>query len=355
MAKAKKLKSGSWRCLVYDYTDQNGKRHYESFTADTKKEAEYLAAEFSLNKKRHQKPANLSIKEAIHSYMDLKENILSPSTIRGYHQMFSYFSDIEDVKIDKLNHRIIQQWINTLAKTHSSKTVKNAYGLLSATMKTFNCPSCEVTLPQSKALSYTLPTDRDIEILLNYLKNNDRHMLIAVCLAAFGTLRRSEICALTAEDVTGNIIHVKNAMVIDRERCWQIKTTKTRSSDRFVELPAFVISLFPKTGSIVNLTPDIITKRLRTALKKLQLPLFRFHDLRHYSASIMHAMGIPDQYIMQRGGWKTDKVLKSVYRGTLDDYNKEFTYQINTYFEEMQHEMQHEKEKNPVNTESFKS
>ncbi len=50
MAKAKKLKSGSWRCLVYDYTDLDGKQHYESFTAPTKKEAEYLAAEFSLTK-----------------------------------------------------------------------------------------------------------------------------------------------------------------------------------------------------------------------------------------------------------------------------------------------------------------
>ena len=30
MAKAKKLKSGSWRCLVYDYTDASGKRHYKS-------------------------------------------------------------------------------------------------------------------------------------------------------------------------------------------------------------------------------------------------------------------------------------------------------------------------------------
>ena len=33
----KKLPSGTWRCQVYDYTDDNGKRHYESFTADSKK------------------------------------------------------------------------------------------------------------------------------------------------------------------------------------------------------------------------------------------------------------------------------------------------------------------------------
>ena len=37
MAKAKKLPSGKWRALVYDYTDSNGKRKYQSFTAETKK------------------------------------------------------------------------------------------------------------------------------------------------------------------------------------------------------------------------------------------------------------------------------------------------------------------------------
>lgn len=30
MASTKKLKSGSWRCLVYDFTDDNGKQ--DSYT-----------------------------------------------------------------------------------------------------------------------------------------------------------------------------------------------------------------------------------------------------------------------------------------------------------------------------------
>ena len=56
---------------------------------------------------------------------------------------------------------------------------------------------------------------------------------------------------------------------------------------------------------------------------------FRFHDLRHYSASIMHAIGILDQYIMARGGWKTDTVLKAVYRNVINDEQKKFTDKIN--------------------------
>lgn len=53
MARAKKLKSGSWRCLAYSHTEQvwdpkkkdwKEKRFYESFTAPTRKEAGLLAA-----------------------------------------------------------------------------------------------------------------------------------------------------------------------------------------------------------------------------------------------------------------------------------------------------------------------
>lgn len=72
------------------------------------------------------------------------------------------------------------------------------------------------------------------------------------------------------------------------------------------------------------------------------LPHFRFHDLRHYSASIQHALGIPDAYIMQRGGWKNDGVLKQVYRHTLEEKTAEMNRKVNGYFENLHHEMQHE-------------
>ena len=49
----KETPSGQWRTLAYSHTetiDGKQKRIYESFTAPTKKEAEYMAAEFMLNK-----------------------------------------------------------------------------------------------------------------------------------------------------------------------------------------------------------------------------------------------------------------------------------------------------------------
>ena len=73
-------------------------------------------------------------------------------------------------------------------------------------------------------------------------------MLIACCLAAYGTLRRSEICALDASDVSGNVIHVHAAMVLDENNNWITKVPKTKSSDRYIDLPDFLIDLLPSEG-----------------------------------------------------------------------------------------------------------
>ena len=68
MAKAKKLKSGNWRCLVYSHTDSKGKRIYESFTASTKAEAEAMAAQFKLDTDR-KRTEDVTVKEAVENYL----------------------------------------------------------------------------------------------------------------------------------------------------------------------------------------------------------------------------------------------------------------------------------------------
>ena len=88
----------------------------------------------------------------------------------------------------------------------------------------------------------------------------------------------------------------------------------------------------PEGEYVVGLTPTALTNAFERLVKKCGLPHFRFHDLRAYSASIRHAMGVPDQYIMRDGGWKTDAVLKAIYRRTMQDKEEEFAEKMNTHF-----------------------
>lgn len=100
-------------------------------------------------------------------------------------------------------------------------------------------------------------------------------------------------------------------------------------------MPSDVIKTIGRGFGFVidGVSPDAISDRFKDALTRCGLPHFRLHDLRHYSASILHAIGIPDQYIMARGGWKTDHVMKRVYRDTITDVEKEMNNKINDYFE----------------------
>lgn len=349
MAKAKKLPSGQWRTLVYDYTDSSGKRFYESFTADSKKESEYLAAEFALNKKSKKvnKLLDITIDEAMKQYCDVKSNVLSPSTLRGYRQMMNSatFTNIKDTKLKDINKQDIQKWVNGYSVSRSAKTVSNAYGFLTAVLYYFDeNMHLNITLPKKQKYDAYVPTDAEVQKLIEYYKENNTNMLISSCLAAFGTMRRSEICGLEAKHIDGRTIKVRQSMVQDSNGDFILKSIpKTYSSYRDIPMPQFVIDLLPSAGKIVTVTPAIITLTHIRTLNKLKINKFRFHDLRHYSASIMHALGIPDQYIMQRGGWSSDKVLKEIYRGTMDDYEKKFEDVMMQHYNEMQHEMQHKK------------
>ena len=67
MAKKRKkntLPSGSYRIQALDYIDVDGKRHYRSFTAPTKAEAQLLAAQWK-NNRTEQKKVKLTVYDAI--------------------------------------------------------------------------------------------------------------------------------------------------------------------------------------------------------------------------------------------------------------------------------------------------
>lgn len=337
MARKKKnaLPSGNIRIQVYDYTDVDGKKHYKSFTARTKHDALLLVAEWRAGKKEKE-TASITLYDAVSRYIDAKEGVLSPSTIRGYVRMQgNQMKEIGKLHLDELDSTKVQIWISDMSRRLSPKTVRNVYGLFSAAVDMFAPDlNLRITLPEKKRPELYCPSDDDIKKLLSVIAGTE--LEIAVLLAAFGPMRRGEICALEASDITENKVSVTKSMVPGPDRKWHIKQPKTYGSYRTIEYPDFVIGKMDgRTGRIIDLDPDGVSNRFKVAVRKAELPHFRFHDLRHYAASIMHAIGVPDQYILQRGGWASDNVMKSVYRNAIDTETIRQNKKINDHFDEI--------------------
>lgn len=340
MPKARKLPSGSWQVQVYshtEYIDGKPKRIRQTFTAPTKAEAEYQAVMFK-RRNTNRSAYDLTLEDAMLGYIESKDGILSPSTIKGYKSMQkTHLLDLQKKPLHKITNLDIQSALNRARKEHdlSAKSTKNLAGFVSAAIGLYREDfRFKVTLPEKEHKDYYLPTVDDINALLAYTEGKELHT--AILLAAFLGLRRGEICALKWGDFDWKRKEVKinKAMVNTEGKEWKVKAPKSYSGNRTLALSDGLIAelqkVKKKNGSVIEGSPTNISHRFQWAVRHLGLDHFRFHDLRHFNASLMMAEGIPDKYAIERMGHSTTAILKTVYQHTEDKKRNEVNAVLNS-------------------------
>lgn len=336
MATAKKTPSGMWKVRVYSHTTPDGKKHYRAFTAPTKTEAEQEAALFSGTAERIAR-SDLTVAEAIDSYINVKTGVLSPSTIRGYRALQNrYYAPIGTRKIRRLKSAEVQQFISDLSAELSAKTVSNVYGLLTAAV-TLYAPEIQwrVKLPPRQKKRPTIASSDQIQTLFRSASPN---LQKAIALSAFTSMRRGEVCAILYGDINGNMCHV-HADLVRGVNGWRRKEIpKTSDSDRFVRLPKAVVDLIGSGAPedrVVPITPDTITETFGRLRDGLGIRI-RFQDLRHYFASIAAVLNIPDTYTESMGGWRPgSRVMKNVYQNIIQPEADRYASAMSDHFDEL--------------------
>lgn len=341
MASAKMLPSGSWRVNLYVGKDASGKRKYKSFTGPDKKSVEAEAALYNLT--RQEKPTcGLTLLEAVDKYISSNSHILAPSTVRGYNSIKkNYLSTLRDQKLSAITQADLQSWVNALAVDHSPKTVRNIYTLVSSVLSTFlPDQSFPVKLPKKQKKLLSIPNDQEVDALLDYFRD-DPETQTALTLAAVVGMRRGEICALEFDDVRDGKIFITKALSLNDDYDYVVKPPKTLDSFRAVIIPAAlekkILSLKKADRTdqrIFHFTPNALTDRFIAARNKLGFA-WRLHDLRHYNASVMLSLGIPDKYAMQRMGHATTNMLKTVYQHTFTQREIEVANLVNANLEKL--------------------
>ena len=326
LPKAKKLPSGRWNIQVM----VDGKR--VSFTAMTEREATAKAAAYKAGLAQKKKsPTVMTVGEAIDRYIESKDGVLSPSTVAGYKRIRkNNLQELMPIKLPALTQEIVQKAVNKMAKEKSPKSVANAHGLLSAALEMFYPDfRLRTTLPQKKRYEISVPSDSDISAIVSQAKGTKDEL--PVLLAIWLGLRMSEVLGLKWEDVDGDILHIRRALVDEGE-----KGTKTYGSQRDLPIPKYIKEMIEKSPHasdyIVPMTRRTLYCRFQSLCRKAGVQHYRFHDLRHINASVMLALGVPNKYAQERMGHATDNMLKTVYQHTMSAQQAEVAKKVDDYF-----------------------
>ena len=337
--KPTKLPSGSWRCQVYIGKDAAGKRHYTSVTNTDRFACIAEATKIAQHHHEVERDNSLmTLGEAIDSYIELKSNILSQATIRGYSSVRKNHLQPEmNMTLKSITNNAAQRAINREAGNCSPKTVKNIYGVLTAVMSQYTNRKLTVTLPQPEPFEGNVLSEQDLTKLIKVLQGEE--VEIPILLAMFLGLRRSEILALEHSDYDpkNKTLSITKAKVPNKDNVYVIKTTKTVKSNRKISVPPYLASRLEtrieQDKPFCSVSPSHICTKLGKICVANDIPKIRLHDLRHQNASVMLALGVADKYAMERGGWSSNATMKNIYQHTMTTERMTVDQRINSYFE----------------------
>lgn len=343
------LPSGKWRCQI----TVDGERISVIEDDPAVAHAKALAIKAGALEKAEEakKRTVLKLSDAIDEYVNAREGVLSPATVRGYNTVKNNrFKGIMERNIYELKKQDIQVAISAEAKLVSAKTVSNGYGLIRPVLKEYGIDVFGVKLPQQikKPKKYLQPDD--IGKLMKAAEGDTCE--IAILIAALLGLRRSEIIGLCWDsiDFDNKTITVSRTVVPDKNHKWVTKDgAKNMSSQRTISCPEIIMEKLqairkpPSEKRVFNIHPDTLRRHIHAVCKKAGITDTTVHGLRHTNAAVMKSLGVDDAHAMARGGWSNETTYKKTYSYVFDQEAISADKKIEDYFEKL-HTNLHTKE-----------
>ena len=218
----------------------------------------------------------------------------------------------------------------------SPKTIHNFHGLLVAALKEAD-PDIRIdtALPKVQKRFIELPPVEDV---IHAVKGTD--IELPCMLAMWLSLSMSEIRGINVDAIKDGVLTIKESVVDVDNVPVHKEATKAYDRTRRLAVPPYIMSLVEKTeahktgyGYIEPRSSNAIMARFRRVLQAAGVQHMTFHQLRHMNASVMAALGVPNLYAQERGGWSTDHTLKRVYQHTFSAQRIEVDRTVDAFFE----------------------
>ena len=312
--KATRLPSGSWNVRMRI----KGREYSITKSSEAEAVAEAMAIRAGL-KQPAAPQGNSTLAYAVDRYINTYRNVLSASTIRSYEGIRKHrFQALMPRAVAHISREQWQAAIDRESRTVSPKTVKNAWGLITAVLADSGLQRPNVKLPARIHNEHDFLTAEQIPIFVESIRNTAVEI---PALLGLHSLRRSEIMDLTWKDVDliKGIIHVRGAAVYDAShKIVHQKANKNSSSRR--DIPIMIDRLIEllkesprRSEYIVTCSPNTIWAQVNRICEKAELPKIGTHGLRHSFASLARHLGMPEETAMKIGGWSDYVTMHKIY------------------------------------------
>lgn len=285
----------------------------------------------------------------VNRWMEQKKLTVSEGTFEGYtfylqKHIIPYFKPLR-LTLSELSAQHLQTYYNTKYKQGQAASTLHKHnaiihGALAEAYKKdiIPCnPADKVTFPKKKKYHGTAYNLAEAKTLLATIEEDDP-VRPAVILGLFYGLRRSEALGLRWSDIdfkAGTVfIH---RTVVRMKSVHDQNTTKSESSRRRLHLVPCTVPYFQEllekqqqnctdmgqSFSMDNhicvwpdgkpLDPNYVSHRFRSILLKNNLPIIRFHDLRHTAGSLLLADGVDIKTIQEFLGHSDATTTANIY------------------------------------------
>lgn len=320
----KKRKDGRWQGRIELPPDPvTGKRRQKYVYADKRQECQRLVNEiiYKLETSDFTDPGKLTVDAYLDEWFLTYCDKLANSTKQGYkNYIYNHISPhFKGFKIKSLKPIHIEEFYNLERKKYKEKTILQMHRILSKALRDAvknniipKNPCEHITAPSPEEFIPSIPSIDIYYAILEAAKGTEHE--IPVLLAGLCGLRREEVFGLTWNDIDfDNATLTIRQVVTTAEKSLDVKAPKTKKSARTISIPLNVLEvlekqksvgyIFSKDGKISN--PGSYSQRFGNFLKSNNLPHIRYHDLRHFHATLLMEAGVPMKHAQNRMGHTT--------------------------------------------------
>ncbi|GAB6158802.1 site-specific integrase [Desulfotomaculum varum] len=365
-----KRHKGSWTIVIdlgRDPLTNKRKRLVRGFKGnkrEAEKELARLINEYETG--QYIKPSKIKLGQYLLRWLeDYGRPNLAPTTYYSYSKIIEkhIIPVLGNIILNKLQPMHLQQYYSQKLQTLSNRTVLYHHRVLKEALShavqwqllSRNVADA-VQAPKNKQKDIELPDLKNIDRLLNAaIEHRDYEIILC---ALFTGIRRGEILGLRWHDVDlkKNMIFVRNTLQRLPDKGLFFTEPKSKKSRRQILMPQFLSNIlqnhrkrqleeklrlgqlyqdhnlvFPRPDGTPQ-DPGQLSHRFKDLVDNIGLSRLRFHDLRHFHATLLLSENINPKKVQERLGHQTISLTLDVYSHLIPSMQNEIAQKLDDIY-----------------------